>query len=262
MKPRSFTPLWRMPRSSRRSTVWANVACEIANARWCTQPGSVGVRSGSGTRSSFVNKVMSRPSPGSKYRWLSFALSRFGCSKMNGIPSTPSQKSIDVCRSAPTIVMWWTPWLWILRIQASLDRARLFKIFISSSALPYVCCRWLPPMRCRLAGVIAGAVVLAMLVAGPAYATKGAYFGTAVEPDPGQTSAQALSALEARVGRHFHMYRLYRALNNTTLRGGPATMMKSRGQPMYLNVTSEMGNRCVSWHSVAAGNYNGYLHSI
>jgi hypothetical protein len=117
-------------------------------------------------------------------------------------------------------------------------------------------------MRCRLAGVIAGAVVLAMLVAGPAYATKGAYFGTAVEPDPGQTSAQALSALEARVGRHFHMYRLYRALNNTTLRGGPATMMKSRGQPMYLNVTSEMGNRCVSWHSVAAGNYNRYLHAI
>jgi modulator of FtsH protease len=38
-----------------------------------------------------------------------------GWSKTNGIPSTPSQKSIDVWRSAPTIVMWWTPWDWSLR---------------------------------------------------------------------------------------------------------------------------------------------------
>src|SRR5262249_42042729 len=42
----------------------------------------------------------------------SFALSRLGCSNTNGMPSTPSQKSIEVRRSAPTIVMWWTPWLW------------------------------------------------------------------------------------------------------------------------------------------------------
>ena len=46
MKPRSLTPLWSMPRSSSRSTAWLNVACETANAMWCTQPGSVGVRSG------------------------------------------------------------------------------------------------------------------------------------------------------------------------------------------------------------------------
>src|SRR4051794_9757846 len=119
MKPRSLTPLWRTPRSSRRSTAWRNVASDTAKARWCTQPGSVGVRSGSGTRSSLVNTVISRPSPGSKYRWLSDARSRLGCSKTNGIPSTPSQKSIDVCRSAPTIVMWWTPWTWSLRMAGS-----------------------------------------------------------------------------------------------------------------------------------------------
>src|SRR4051794_13721297 len=112
MNPRSLTPLWWMPRSSRRSTAWANVACARLNARWCTQPGSMGVRAGSGVRSSLVNTVISRPSPGSKYRWLSAALSRFGCSNTNGMPSRPSQKSIDVCRSAPTIVMWCTPWLW------------------------------------------------------------------------------------------------------------------------------------------------------
>jgi hypothetical protein len=41
---------------------------------------------------------MGRPSPGSKHRWLSFGLSRLGCSKTNGIPSTPSRKSIDVRR--------------------------------------------------------------------------------------------------------------------------------------------------------------------
>src|SRR3954454_13551130 len=86
MNPRSLTPLWWIPRSSRRSTACANVAWERANARWCTQPGSVGVRSGSGTRSSLVKTVISRPSPGSKYRWLSDALSRLGCSKTNGIP--------------------------------------------------------------------------------------------------------------------------------------------------------------------------------
>src|SRR3954447_7295145 len=112
MKPRSLTPLCLIPRSSRRSTVCANVACDSENATWCTAPGSVGVRAGSGVRSSLVNTVISRPSPGSKYRWLSAALSRLGCSNTNGMPSTPSQKSIEVRRSAPTIVMWWTPWLW------------------------------------------------------------------------------------------------------------------------------------------------------
>jgi hypothetical protein len=111
MKPRSLTPLCVILRSSSRSTVWWNVACEIENAMWWTQPGSVGVRRGSGVRSSFVNTVMSRPSPGSKYRWLSEGRSRLGCSNMKGMPSRPSQKSIDVCRSAPTSVMWWTPWL-------------------------------------------------------------------------------------------------------------------------------------------------------
>src|SRR5918992_5120211 len=40
------------------------------------------------------------------------------------MPSTPSQKSIDVCRSAPTIVMWWTPWLWSLRIALVLHEFR------------------------------------------------------------------------------------------------------------------------------------------
>src|SRR3954447_17056108 len=46
---------------------------------------------------------------------------------MNGIPSTPSQKSIAVCRSAPTRVMWWTPWLWIFRMPASLNRRASFQ---------------------------------------------------------------------------------------------------------------------------------------
>src|SRR3954447_4521301 len=123
MNPRSFTPLWRISRSSRRSTAWWKVACESANAMWWTAPGSVDVRVGSGVRSSFVKIVISRPSPGSKYRWLSSSLSRLGCSKTNGIPRTPSQKSIDVRRSAPTIVMWWTAWLWSFR--TALFRATL-----------------------------------------------------------------------------------------------------------------------------------------
>src|SRR3954452_1176510 len=125
MKPRSLGPLWRISRSSRRSTACANAACETANARWCTQPGSVAVRVGSGVRSSLVKTVISRPSPGSKYRWLSDALSRLGCSNTNGMPSMPSQKSIDVRRPAPTIVMWWTPWLCSLRMKLlALDQFR------------------------------------------------------------------------------------------------------------------------------------------
>src|SRR3954468_11100444 len=125
MKPRSLGPLWRISRSSRRSTACANAACETANARWCTQPGSVAVRVGSGVRSSLVKTVISRPSPGSKYRWLSDALSRLGCSNPNGMTSTPSQKSIDVRRSVPTIVMWWTPWLCTLRMKLlALDQFR------------------------------------------------------------------------------------------------------------------------------------------
>src|SRR3954470_7323867 len=262
MKPRSLTPLCWMPRSSRRSTAWRNTALDTAKARWCTQPGSVGVRSKTAVRCSLVKTVISRPSPGSKYRWPSSGLSRLGWSKTKGMPSTPSQKSIDVRRSAPTIVMWWTPWLWILRMRASLD-PRL------SCQDPYVflsvALRLLPmvaPMRCRIVAFVAGLLVFAMLGTGPVLASKGAYFGTAVEPAPGQSTEQALASLERTVGRHFHMFRLYRALNNTTLRGGPAKLMKSRGQPMYLNVTSEIGNRCVSWRSVAAGTYNRYLHSI
>src|SRR5436190_479121 len=48
--------------------------------------------------------------------WFSSGRSRLGCSKTNGMPSRPSQKSIEVCLSAPTSVMWWTPWLWITRM--------------------------------------------------------------------------------------------------------------------------------------------------
>src|SRR3954468_78754 len=125
MKPRSLTPLWRIPRSSRRSTAWRNVAFETLKARWCTQPGSVGVRSGVASRASMVKIGISRPSPGSKYRWLSASLSRLGCSKTNGIPSTPSQKSIDVRRSAPTRVMWWTPWACSFRTVLTLPAARV-----------------------------------------------------------------------------------------------------------------------------------------
>src|SRR3954451_6291487 len=48
--------------------------------------------------------------------WFSSGRSRLGCSNTNGIPSTPSQKSIELCLSAPTRVMWWTAWLWSTRM--------------------------------------------------------------------------------------------------------------------------------------------------
>src|SRR3954452_23276355 len=54
------------------------------------------------------------------------------------MPSTPSQKSIDVCRPAPTCVMWWTPWVWSLRNRhlgsLVLDELRL--VFAAPQRLP------------------------------------------------------------------------------------------------------------------------------
>src|SRR6478609_993629 len=38
---------------------------------------------------------------------------------MNGMPSAPSQKSIALCRVEPTMVMWCSPWTWILFVTAS-----------------------------------------------------------------------------------------------------------------------------------------------
>src|SRR3954451_8054615 len=38
------------------------------------------------------------------------------------MPRTPSQKSIDVRRSAPVSVMWWMPWAWIFRMTRALSR--------------------------------------------------------------------------------------------------------------------------------------------
>src|SRR6476646_4805981 len=51
------------------------------------------------------------------------------------MPRTPSQKSIDVCRSAPTIVMWWTPWLWSFRIGYRLDLVLLDEFRLVLTAL-------------------------------------------------------------------------------------------------------------------------------
>src|SRR5207237_395487 len=70
MKPRSLTPLCSIRRSSSRSTACANVACDRVKARWCTQPGSLGVRPESASPSSFVKTVIRRPAPGPKYKWL------------------------------------------------------------------------------------------------------------------------------------------------------------------------------------------------
>src|ERR1700688_749254 len=37
------------------------------------------------------------------------------------MPSTPSQKSIDICRPAPVSVMWCTPWLWSFCIVSTVN---------------------------------------------------------------------------------------------------------------------------------------------
>jgi hypothetical protein len=118
------------------------------------------------------------------------------------------------------------------------------------------------PMRLRLAAVLAGAALLVALAAVPAYASKGAYFGTAVDKGSGKADYAALLSLEQTVGRRFHILRLYRSLDDTSFTGAGPAAMKRRGQAIYLNVNSAIGGRCVSWRSVAAGRYNRYLRSI
>lgn len=118
-------------------------------------------------------------------------------------------------------------------------------------------------MGFRLAPAMAAAAVLiAGWTAAPAYSGSGAFWGTAVDPSPGQSQLQALTALEHKVGRHFHVFRFYRPLNDPNLHSDVARVMKARGQPAYLNVNSQVGNRCVAWRAVAAGRYNVYLHRI
>jgi len=110
--------------------------------------------------------------------------------------------------------------------------------------------------------MLAAVLLLAVPAAGPAYASKGAYFGTAVEMAPGENSYDALRSLENIVGRRFHILRLYRSLNDTTFTGAGPEAMHARGMPMYLNVSSAISKRCVSWRAVADGRYNRYLRSI
>src|SRR6266487_2222056 len=116
----------------------------------------------------------------------------------------------------------------------------------------------------RFGHAVAGCAVTALVLAAasPALASKGAYWGTAVQPLRGQTNLQALTSLESEIGRKFHVYRFYRPLNGVNLKSDVAAVMKQRGQPVYLNVTSEIGSRCVAWRSVAAGAYNADLHRI
>src|SRR5687767_7634578 len=52
------------------------------------------------------------------------------------MPRRPSQKSIDVCRPAPTRVMWWTPWLWSFRTILDLVLHEFRLVFVSPQALP------------------------------------------------------------------------------------------------------------------------------
>jgi hypothetical protein len=117
-------------------------------------------------------------------------------------------------------------------------------------------------VRLRLV-FIAGATMLCVaLNPMPAFAGKGAYWGTYVSPPSGQAPLDALTSFEAKVGRRFHIYRFYRPIDNGDLGNDIADMMRRRGEPVYLNVSSQFHGRCVPWRSVAAGRYNRYLHII
>jgi hypothetical protein len=96
----------------------------------------------------------------------------------------------------------------------------------------------------------------------PAAATTGAYWGTSAAPLPGKTQLETLLQLEAETGRKFHAFRFYLHLDNASLQSDVARLMRARGEPLYVNVDSQVGSTCVAWRAVAAGRYDADLVHI
>jgi hypothetical protein len=117
-------------------------------------------------------------------------------------------------------------------------------------------------VRFRPAPTVVATVLLFALLVVPAQASKGAYWGTYVEPPSGESPLGALTSFESTVGRRFHAYRFYRPIDNGDLGSSVADAMRSRGQPIYLNITSQMRGRCVPWRNVTAGRYDRRFHTI
>lgn len=117
-------------------------------------------------------------------------------------------------------------------------------------------------MRIRPAPTVAATVLVFALLAVPAYAAKGAYWGTYVEPTPGQSPLGALTSFESKIDRRFHVYRFYRPIDNGDMGSSVADAMRRRGQPVYLNITSQFRGRCVAWRRVTAGRYDRRFHVI
>jgi len=117
----------------------------------------------------------------------------------------------------------------------------------------------------RRAVQCAVAVAACVLLATPAAAlgAKGAFWGTWVEPRDGLSQLHLLRNLEAHMGRNFHGTRLYHPLDHSRMRSPVLDLMRSRHQPLYLNVTSEVNrDQCVPWGDVASGRYNADLHKL
>jgi len=117
-------------------------------------------------------------------------------------------------------------------------------------------------VRIRPAPTVFATVLLFALLTVPAYASKGAYWGTYVSPPSGESPLGALTSFESKVGRRFHAYRFYRPIDNGDLGSSIADAMQRRGQPVYLNITSQFRGRCVAWRRVAAGRYDRQFHVI
>jgi hypothetical protein len=117
-------------------------------------------------------------------------------------------------------------------------------------------------VRIRPAPTVFATVLLFALLAVPANAGKGAYWGTYVSPPSGESPLGALTSFESTVGRRFHAYRFYRPIDNGDLGSSIAATMQRRGQPVYLNITAQFRGRCIPWRNVTAGRYDRQFHAI
>src|ERR671931_591463 len=123
----------------------------------------------------------------------------------------------------------------------------------------------------RVAAFGAALLVVAAAAAAPAYAGRGAYWGTSVEPEPGQSNLQAIRSLESEIGRYnrvlhrvargvrHYRRRVYFSWNhemqNTCNTGTPRQYRASYHRVHHIFRREHVRNAVWVW-TPAAGNFN------
>jgi hypothetical protein len=121
--------------------------------------------------------------------------------------------------------------------------------------------------RRRMVAVLAVTVAIAATSLGATAsssgaATPGITWGAFTEPRNGLSPLDTFLSFEHEVGRQFMATRHYHALDNLGMDDSVSRLVADRGGIAYFGLQSEVNGTCVPWADVAAGKYDGYLHTI